>query len=69
MLLLLIQVTVSSSLRVIGGSDFVEYDNKTSSQELITDLKDRTINEASIDEVPLVDDELFNLEGFKRRRR
>ena len=69
MLLLLIQATVSSILRVIGGADLVENDKIASSQEFQTDLNDRKNEEASIDEVSSLNDELFNLEGFMRKRR
>ncbi|XP_045134401.1 nibrin-like isoform X2 [Portunus trituberculatus] len=63
------KVTAASILKVIGGSDFVENDQIAASQEYKIDLEHRKNNEANIDKVPSFDEELFNLDGLKRKRR
>lgn len=65
MLLLLIQITATSLLKVIGGSDFVESDQMVPSQE----FKIEVLDEAIIEKVPAFDEELFNMDGLKRKRR
>lgn len=50
---------------MIGGSDFVESDQMVPSQE----FKIEVLDEAIIEKVPAFDEELFSMDGLKRKRR
>lgn len=66
--LLLIQISATCILKVIGGSDFMENDQTSASQEFKIDVEVRKNNQPQ-ERLPSFDEELFNLGGHIRKRR